>query len=272
MRTKHMIISIILGLALLAESVITAGLYVSRSKAQEQQCQSVLESAEREEENEKLRAEIERLRSEKSRLTHQLAGANQCINAVMSTLNAAKPQQKEPETGKIAAETGVSWSVERLPDCPTNTYRCMDYRKITQKNSAQIMLQDDDCTSTESGTGLRYSIIGDRKYYHAALASAYGLAIGNCFEFTLDNGYVIPVIHAEYKHAIEDAHADDFGDPDKNYAHTKTISVIEFVYDRQEASPEIIDRGGMFVEPFSDLSGVTGNIVGVKYLGRLWKP
>ena len=179
----------------------------------------------------------------------------------------------EPTGAGAYDETGsVPWTIDRLPEGLTNTYRCMDFRKITDKNSAQIILQEDTCTSTEAGTGLRFSIIGGKKYYHAALASAYGLAIGNCFEFTLDTGYVIPVIHAEYKHAIEDAYKDDFGDPDENYAHEPTTSVIEFVYDWKSAPPEVIGRGGMFIEPFADLSGKVGNIVKVKYLGRLWKP
>lgn len=282
MRTKHMIISIILGLALLAESVIAAGLYVSRSKVQEtagyykQECDRLREVCSA------AILQQARLESELSEKSERVAELEASDTEKTMLIAAIERELAEYENMTVTTEpTGagayddsgsVPWTIDRLPEGKTNTYRCMDFRKITLKNSDQLILQEDDCTSTEAGTGLRYSIIGGRKYYHAALASAYGLAIGNCFEFTLDTGYVIPVIHAEYKHAIEDAYKDDFGDPDENYAHEPTTSVIEFVYDWQTALQEVIGRGGMFVEPFADLSGKVGNIVKVKYLGRLWKP
>lgn len=212
--------------------------------------------------NAKLAAAVNKLREQNNEIQER--------NSELVRIN--KQLTAEPTDAGAYDDSGsVSWTIDRLPEGKTNTYRCMDFRKITLKNSDQLILQEDDCTSTETGTGLRYSIIGGKKYYHAALASAYGLAIGNCFEFTLDTGYVIPVIHAEYKHAIEDAYKDDFGDPDENYAHEPTTSVIEFVYDWQTAPPEVIGRGGMFIEPFADLSEKVGNIVKVKYLGRKWK-
>lgn len=184
----------------------------------------------------------------------------------------AETQQKQPERCDHAAETGVSWSVERLPEGLTNTFRCMDFRKITDKNSAQIILQDDTCTSTENSTGLRFSVIDGERYYHAALATAYGISIGNAFRVTLDNGYVFNILHAEYKHAIDDPRKDDFGDPDVNYRGEPTTSVIEFVYDWKSAPQEVIGRGGMFIEPFTDgVDNTNGNIVKIEYLGKKWR-
>ena len=183
---------------------------------------------------------------------------------------AAETQQEEPET--LPQRSKITWTLDRLPEGKTNTFRCMDYRKITDKTSDQYILQSEDFTFSDTDTGLRFSIIDGEKYYHAALATAYGIDIGNTWHVTLDTGYELNIIHAEYKHAIDNPRADDFGDPDVNYAGDKTTSVIEFVYNWEAAPQEIIDLGGMFIEDFGGKDGVLGNIVEMKPTGRKWEP
>lgn len=181
---------------------------------------------------------------------------------------AAETQQEEPET--LPQSSKITWTLDRLPEGKTNTFRCMDYRKITDKTSDQYILQSEDFTFSDTDTGLRFSIIDGEKYYHAALATAYGIDIGNTWHVTLDTGYELDIIHAEYKHDIKNPRADDFGDPDMNYAGDKTTSVIEFVYDWEAAPQEIIELGGMFIEDFGGKDGVLGNIVEMKPTGRKW--
>lgn len=186
----------------------------------------------------------------------------------LKTVIAAKEQQKEPPRCENAA---VTWTLDRLPAGKTNTYRCMDFRTITDKSSGQYMLQNEDFTFTEDNTGLRFSIIDGEKYYHAALATAYGIDIGNTWRVALDTGYTFNVIHAEYKHDIKNPRADDFGDPDVNYAGDETTSVIEFVNDMTVMPRELRGLGGMFSEDFGGKAGVLGNIVEMNPTGRKWR-
>ena len=180
----------------------------------------------------------------------------------------ARKQQEEPPT--ISTNSKITWTFDRLPEGKTNTFRCMDYRTITDRTSQQLALQNEDFTFSEARTGLRFSLIDGETYYHAALATAYGIDIGNTWRVTLDTGYVFNIIQAEYKHDISDPRPDDFGDPDTNYAGDKTTSVIEFVYDWKAADREIIDLGGMFIEDFGGKDGNLGNIVEMKPTGRKW--
>lgn len=186
----------------------------------------------------------------------------------LKTVIAAKEQQEEPPRCENAA---VTWTLDRLPAGKTNTYRCMDFRTITDKSSSQYLLQNEEFTFTEAETGLRFSIIDGKKYYHAALATAYGIDIGNTWRVTLDTGYTLNVIHAEYKHDIKKPRADDFGDPDVNYAGDQTTSVIEFVNDMTVMPRELRGLGGMFSEDFGGKAGVLGNIVEMNPTGRKWR-
>ena len=219
--------------------------------------------------NEELSSDNNRLASAVRELRAQNEMLKEANKELMNAEMVTPVKEKPPD---ISADTGVSWSVERLPQGLTNTFRCMDYRKITDKNSLQAILQEDEDTNTDSVTGIRYTVIGGEKYYHAALASAYGLGIGNAFRVTLDNGFVFNILHADFKHPISEANADDFGDKDKNYQQAQTTSVIEFVYDCKQAPQRVIDLGGMFIQPFTDgVINTTGNIVKIEYLGRRWK-
>ncbi len=280
-RNKFMdIIIAILAVIVLVEAVIIAGIYSkckNTEKALREYKEALTDLSNIYDRAVTARNTAEKLNvkymTENKRLVEELYLAQneiERLNELLAQANAAITQQEEPEM--LPQSSKITWSLDRLPEGKTNTYRCMDYRKITDKTSDQYILQNEDFTFSDTDTGLRFSIIDGEKYYHAALATAYGIDIGNTWHVTLDTGYELNVIHAEYKHPIDDPRADDFGDPDVNYAGDRTTSVIEFVYDWEAAPQEIIDLGGMFIEDFGGKDGVLGNIVEMKPTGRKWEP
>ena len=157
-----------------------------------------------------------------------------------------------------------------LPDGDTNTFRCMDYRTITDHNSMQWKLQLECLTDEE--TGIRYYLSGNKKYYCAALGSAYGQTLGDAFHVTLENGYEFDIIYAEFKNPLQDEPDPTFyGHPDVNYDGEQTTSIIEFVYDWTAAPQCVIDAGTMSaLEQFGGLYGNGGNIIDISYTGRIW--
>lgn len=179
--------------------------------------------------------------------------------------------EAEPETAPAnkASVPVIDWTFDRLPNGLTNTFRCEDYRLFAE-GSEQWKLQRDCFTDPE--TGIRFYISGNKRYLCAAMASAYGVTIGNGFEVEFEGGDVINVIMADFKHPIADANADDFGDPDMNYLSEPTTSVLEFVFDKQAAPKAVHDYGGMFVEQFGGLFNVGYDIVNINFEGRVWEP
>lgn len=151
----------------------------------------------------------------------------------------------------------------------TNTFRCMDYHKITDKTSWQYDIQ---CLSRTASNGLRIYDYGGETYYTVALATAYGIDLGNAYEVELENGTIFNIVHAEYKHDIRYPRADDFGDPDMNYDDEPTISVIEFVYDWRNAPKQLIGDGeaNRFLGENCDIYGNGCNIKRMTYLGKIW--
>ena len=151
----------------------------------------------------------------------------------------------------------------------TNTFRCMDYRTITDLESWQYEIQK---LSTTNENGLRVYNYGGKNYYTVALATAYGIDLGNAYEVELENGTIFNIVHAEYKHDIRYPRKDDFGDPDKNYDEENTISVIEFVYDWMSAPQRLIDDGeaNRFLGDNCDIYGDGCNIKRMTYLGKVW--
>ena len=151
----------------------------------------------------------------------------------------------------------------------TNTFRCMDYRTITDLTSWQHKIQ---LLSTTSLNGLRVYNHEGKDYYTVALATAYGIDLGNAYEVELENGTIFYIVHAEYKHDIRYPRADDYGDPDVNYDEENTISVIEFIYDWQSAPQRLIDDGeaNRFLGDNCDIYGDGCNIKRMTYLGKIW--
>ena len=185
-------------------------------------------------------------------------------------LEVMEPLAEEAEVIEAkSAPSGVNWSFDRLPEGLTNTYRCEDWR-LFASGTEQELLQRDCLTDIE--TGIRFLERSGKQYLCAAMGSAYGITIGSGFEVELENGEVINVVLADFKHPINAARADDFGDADINYNGEATTCVLEFVYDKKIAPDIVIQRGGMFIDRFGGLTGEGGNLVRITYEGRVWEP
>lgn len=130
-----------------------------------------------------------------------------------------------------------------IPSGNTSFKSYMDYRAITNKNSAQWDLQTKCWTDKD---GLRRK--GD--YYVVALGSYYADHIGDRFIVTLDTGVEIPVI-------VGDLKADKHTDATNRYTLTEDgrKNILEFVVDTQSL-PEMARKMG----DISYVSGFRGNV------------
>ncbi len=189
------------------------------------------------------------LRNENTRLTEEI----ETLNDVIVRMRTA------PEANKLLKE--------RLPYGMTNTLRFMDYKKITDKNSIQYRLQEDCDTDVDSGIRVYY--VNGTDYYCAALGSAYGRDIGDTWHVTLACGTEFDIILAEFK---DDGTTDYFGQPDKNYDGDPCTSVIEFVTDEDYMPSAVLSAGTYTVfGSLGGLHGKGGNIIEMRYLGRVWE-
>ena len=163
----------------------------------------------------------------------------------------------------------IGQEVPLPPDIDTNTFRCMDYRTITDLTSWQYQIQQLSVTSLN---GLRVYQHNGKDYYTVALATAYGIDLGNAYEVELENGTIFYIVHAEYKHDIRYPRPDDYGDPDVNYDGENTISVIEFIYDWMSVPQTLIDDGeaNRYLGEGCDIYGDGCNIKSMTYLGKIW--
>lgn len=182
---------------------------------------------------------------------------------------AEDPPEIISEPAAARSVPAIDWTFDRLPDGLTHTFRCEDFR-LFASGTEQWQLQQECITDID--TGIRFYMHSGKPYLCAAMASAYGITIGSGFEAELENGEIINVIMADYKHDLTQAHADDFGDPDTDYSGNPCTCVIEFVYDKKVAPRLVLLRGGMFIERFGGLLGTGANIVRITYEGRIWKP
>jgi hypothetical protein len=130
-----------------------------------------------------------------------------------------------------------------VPSGNTSFKSYMDYRAITNKNSAQWALQTKCWTDKD---GLRRK--GD--YYVVALGSYYADHIGDRFIVTLDTGVEIPVIVGDFK-------ADKHTDATNRYTLTEDgrKNILEFVVDTQQL-PEMARKMG----DISYVGGFKGNV------------
>lgn len=157
---------------------------------------------------------------------------------------------------------------EMVPTCSTNTFRCMDYRTLTNHASEQWKLQT-ECYS-DGVTGIRVYQRNGVRYFCAALGSAYGQNIGDAFNFTLENGTSFNVIYADFKNPLGSSDI-FFGHPDVNYDGELGIGLLEFVYDK-DVAPKCVNESGTMtaLDIFGGLYGDGGNIAKIVYLGKVW--
>lgn len=155
-----------------------------------------------------------------------------------------------------------NWWKERIPPGNTDWYALEPYTTINNKRSSQYALQQ--MCSTGLSTGIRlYEDSEGELYYCAALGSAYGRNIGDAWEVTLDNGESFRIIYADYK---DDGKTEFFGRPCRNAREQPCTNVIEFIVEWEKLPPEVRTGGSM-----SKLEWCDGNIIEMKYLGRVWE-
>lgn len=154
------------------------------------------------------------------------------------------------------------WWKERIPPGNTDWYALEPYTSIDNERSSQYALQQ-MCT-TGISTGIRlYEDSEGELYYCAALGSAYGRDIGDAWEVTLDNGESFRIIYADYK---DDGKTEFFGHPCRNAREQPCTNVIEFIVEWEKLPSEVRTGGSM-----SKLEWCDGNIIEMKYLGRVWE-
>lgn len=155
-----------------------------------------------------------------------------------------------------------------ITDYDTNTYRCMDYRTLTNHQSDQWLLQLECYSDPE--TGIRCYICDGEAYYCAALGSAYTETIGDTFRVTLQNGYSFNVINGDFKVPLGTPNF--YGFQDINYDGEICIGIVEFIFDQDVAPKTVLQTGTMSaLEQFGGLFGDDGNIVDIYYTGRVWE-
>lgn len=197
-----------------------------------------------------------------------------------------------------------------LRETPTNKFTCEPYlverngsmTSAFTKNSDQARLQEDCATDPE--TGIRYYYDGSGTHYLcAALGHAFGMEIGTAYEVTLQNGYVFPLILADYMHPVNEDHEiydilrvlshvtpdkaygnyfelrqmpDGHWEPGefhRNYDDEEVLHVIEFVADVRVIPHAVRDAGTFTVlEQFGGLHGHGGCITKITKIGRVWEP
>ena len=139
-----------------------------------------------------------------------------------------------------------------IPNYDTSFKTYMDYRCITDKTSAQYMLQMEAYTDD----------MGLRKYedhYIVAMGTYYSDNVGDTFKITLDNDYSFNVIIGDIK---ADCHTDSKNmyspvyDENGNFV---SANVIEFIVDTKKLDRSVKKLGT--IEAYDDFKG---NIVKIE--------
>ena len=156
----------------------------------------------------------------------------------------------------ISCKSGIKSKSDKseydIPDYDTAFKTYMDYRKITDKTSAQYMLQMEAYTDD----------MGLRKYedhYVVAMGTYYSDNVGDTFKITLDNDYSFNVIIGDIK---ADCHTDSKNmyspvyDENGNFV---SANVIEFIVDTKKLDRSVKKLGT--IEAYDDFKG---NIVKIE--------
>ena len=128
----------------------------------------------------------------------------------------------------------------------------MDYRKITDKSSAQYMLQIEAYTDD----------MGLRKYedhYIVAMGTYYSDNVGDTFKITLDNDTSFNVIIGDIK---ADCHTDSqnmYSPVYDNNGNLISANVIEFIVDTKKLDKSVTKLGTV-----STYDNFKGNIVKIE--------
>lgn len=152
----------------------------------------------------------------------------------------------------IKSKNAISETEYSIPNYDTSFKTYMDYRCITDKTSAQYMLQMEAHTDD----------MGLRKYedhYIVAMGTYYSDNVGDTFRITLDNDISFNVIIGDIK---ADCHTDSKNmyspvyDEDGNFI---SANVIEFIVDTKKLDRSVKKLGT--IEAYDDFKG---NIVKIE--------
>jgi len=190
----------------------------------------------------------------------RLAAAVRQLREINNELTNEKPVEVKTEAESKLLPDGIA----------TNMFTCEPNK--FHPNSEQAMLQE-ECF-TDVNTGIRYCLIDGKRYFCAAMATAYGIEIGHTYNITLQNGYNFDVIMGDFKHPIDKVRPDDFGDicPAGNYDGEDAICILEFIVDMAYVPKAVKEAGTMSaLETFGGLYGNGGNIIEIVDTGRKWK-
>ena len=155
----------------------------------------------------------------------------------------------------ISCESSIKSKMQTIeydiPDYDTSFKTYMDYRKITDKSSAQYMLQMEAYTDD----------IGLRKYedhYIVAMGTYYSNNVGDTFKITLDNEKSFNVIIGDIK---ADCHTDShmYSPVYDNKGNLISANVIEFIVDTKKLDRSVKRMGT--VGAYDDFKG---NIVKIE--------
>ena len=211
--------------------------------------------------NDMLKAQNEELQRRYTKLENEIAELKaRDNNTIIAELEAEIKEYQE----KLKEYTLPD--KEAIPDGATNMYQCMDYRKITNKQSEQWRLQEQCITNATNG------IREYGGYYTVAMAANYGRQIGDCWRVTLNNGNGFYIMLGDFKDDGKDPYR--MGDPCKNYDEQDCTNVIEFIVDMDAVPNEVVKAGTMSkLDYFGGLNGNGGNIAKLEYLGYVssWK-
>ena len=214
------------------------------------------------------KTEIEVLQNDKAFYKELSKDKTACINRQDETIT-EQAREITRLTNDVERLSGVisrlrqnpNWLKERIPAGNTNCYSFEPYITINNTSSSQFYLQK--LCKTDSVTGIRvYTDRSGEEYYTAALGSAYGSDIGDAWKVTLDNGESFNIMLGDFK---DDGKTEFFGHDCKNAHEEPCTNVIEFIVDVDKLPAEVLDRGS-----FSVTNWCNGNIVEMKYLGRVW--
>lgn len=216
-----------------------------------------------------MQAAIDTEKHESLKLEKQVADLTEEKSELYGEISRLEAYQAELENNNKKLSEVISrfrenpdWWKERIPPGNTDWYALEPYTAINDKRSSQYALQQ--MCSTGLSTGIRlYEDSEGELYYCAALGSAYGRDIGDAWEVTLDNGESFRIIYADYK---DDGKTEFFGHPCRNAREQPCTNVIEFIVEWEKLPSEVRTGGSMCKLDWCD-----GNIIEMKYLGRVWE-